>query len=437
MQTNGGEQMRPLPKDNDGKLLPVPEIKTKARPEYITQVREYELITPLFGGGVEPGVADPVTTIRATEVRGHLRFWWRVTRGSNPAFGGRIELMKQAEDQLWGAASSGDKCFPSSVDVQVNTTNRGRKFIARNHKGEEVDVFPLNSPFGYAAFPLRDKRQQVIEGIKFSLTLRYPVKDKGEIEAALWAWEMFGGVGGRTRRGFGALKLNAIDRTSQPLPAAAQVLTAILQGIKKHLGTGKLPPDMPCVSSDNSDFVITAPRRDAIEAWKHLITRLKDFRQMRNQGTERGRPGRSQWPEPDAIRRLARRTSPRHRTPLSTLDVFPRAEFGLPIVFKFKDDGQGDPRVTTLEGANDENRRLASPLILRPLACANNQAVGLAMILDTPRTPPGGLRLADAPNNPIVTSDLTQLSDDELDSITPLDRSNDVLAAFLNFLEEN
>jgi CRISPR-associated protein Cmr1 len=109
----------------------------------------------------------------------------------------------------------------------------------------------------------------------------------------------------------------------------------------------------------------------------------------------------------------------------------------LPIVFKFKDDGQGDPRVTTLEGANDENRRLASPLILRPLACANNQAVGLAMILDTPRTPPGGLRLADAPNNPIVTSDLTQLSDDELDSITPLDRSDDVLAAFLNFLEEN
>jgi CRISPR-associated protein Cmr1 len=210
----------------------------------------------------------------------------------------------------------------------------------------------------------------------------------------------------------------------------------ITQKLAVHLAQGTLPPDVPCVSKDGRDLLITTPRRDPIEAWRYLLTKLRDFRQQRNQGSERNRPGRSQWPEPDAIRRLTRCSSARHRNALSQLNVFPRAEFGLPIVFKFKDDTHGDPNVTTLEGADDGEKRLASPLILRPMACANNQAVGLAIILDTPRTPPGGLMLNGAPGNPIVDSDLTSLSDDDLDSIGPLDGKEDALAAFLNTLKE-
>ena len=33
--------------------------------------RTYTLLTPLFGGGVEPREADPVSVVRATAVRGH------------------------------------------------------------------------------------------------------------------------------------------------------------------------------------------------------------------------------------------------------------------------------------------------------------------------------------------------------------------------------
>lgn len=400
----------------------------------ITQVREYELITPLFGGGVEPGAADPVTVVRATEIRGHLRFWWRAMRGGQ--FDGSLQRMKDAEDKLWGAASSGDTICPSSVYIHAVTTDRGRKFVARNSKGEEVDVSALSSPFGYAAFPLRDKSQPAIEGIKFTLNMCYPSTAKTDIEAALWAWETFGGIGGRTRRGFGAIGLVAVNQIPQPLPEARQVHAFIRQKLSAHLAQGRLPADVPCVSSDSRDLFITAPRRDAIEAWRYLLAKLRDFRQQRNPGSERNRPGRSQWPEPDAIRRLTGKASTRHKQAISQLNVFPRAEFGLPIVFKFKGDRYGDPDVTTLEGAKEDEKRLASPLILRPLACANRQAVGLAMILDTPRTPPSGLRLSGAPGNPIVYSDLTKLSDEKIDSILPLNGCDDVLAAFLNALKE-
>ena len=63
-----------------------------------------ELITPLFGGGTVAGELDEKLLIRATEIRGVLRFWWRATRGKiflkdkNPA-----SSLKKMEDEFWGS----------------------------------------------------------------------------------------------------------------------------------------------------------------------------------------------------------------------------------------------------------------------------------------------------------------------------------------------
>jgi CRISPR-associated protein Cmr1 len=87
--------------------------------EMITEIREYQLITPLFGGGVEPNTPDPVTTIRATEIRGHLRFWWRATRGGQFK---TIKELKEAEDIIWGAASKVGYERPSLVGIEITYT---------------------------------------------------------------------------------------------------------------------------------------------------------------------------------------------------------------------------------------------------------------------------------------------------------------------------
>src|SRR5260221_14426829 len=80
---------------------PPTEVTSKEPKNVITQLREYELITPLFGGGVTPAEADPVTPVRGTEIRGHLRFWWRACYAGK--FKGNLAAMKKAEDTLWGA----------------------------------------------------------------------------------------------------------------------------------------------------------------------------------------------------------------------------------------------------------------------------------------------------------------------------------------------
>ncbi|MEJ2046041.1 MAG: type III-B CRISPR module RAMP protein Cmr1 [Reinekea sp.] len=43
------------------------------------QTYECELVTPLYGGGIEAGVIDEEMPIRASSIRGQLRFWWRIT----------------------------------------------------------------------------------------------------------------------------------------------------------------------------------------------------------------------------------------------------------------------------------------------------------------------------------------------------------------------
>ncbi len=83
--------------------IPCPEIPAQAENKGDTITRSYsiQVVTPLFGGGVEPGRNDPVTLIRGAGIRGHLRFWWRATRGAS--YESEKELRKK-EEEIWGTA---------------------------------------------------------------------------------------------------------------------------------------------------------------------------------------------------------------------------------------------------------------------------------------------------------------------------------------------
>ena len=100
------------------KIPPPESVEPRHDDNLVTETRRYKVITPLFGGGVTPGEADPITTVRATEVRGHLRFWWRATRGGQ--FNGNLAAMKAEEERIWGSAAAQGKAGPSRVSVVVS-----------------------------------------------------------------------------------------------------------------------------------------------------------------------------------------------------------------------------------------------------------------------------------------------------------------------------
>lgn len=393
----------------------------------VNEIREYELITPLFGGGTETQKADLVTVIRVPSIRGQLRFWWRAIRGGQ--FGGSLQKMKEAEDEIFGAASVGDKSSTSQVQIDLRVTSSGQNLTSVTDRGRQVPIYEISSPYGYAAFPLREKNLGVVGGVSFSLLLSYPAQIRVEVEAALWAWEMFGGIGGRTRRGFGALQLKSYK------PDASKIRKDIEEGLKKHSAGNAFPRNVPHLDTGSSSLKITAVHSSVDEAWKYLLRELKNFRQHRRPvDPETKRPGRSYWPEPDEIRSLTGRHTSSHKARLSTVSKFPRAVFGLPIIFQFNphDVGAGDPKATTLEGKDNNQKRMASPVILRPLASANSQAVGLAIVLSGTSLPPSGIILKGALGDPDVQTEVTAT---EAGTIKPLAGQVDVLQAFLDRLK--
>ena len=291
-----------------------------------TVTAKCHLITPMYGGGVEPGKVDCAMPIRASALRGQLRFWWRLLFSG----GRKATDVFQDECALWGGISA-EGPQASQVTVRVDSE-------PVNDDSQLIDAQPPHVP-NYGLIPDRNEPLLLAQGYKFQVTLelQHDEKKRQVVEALRW-WASFGGVGARTRRGFGAVEVDCA-------------------------GVEPVRPNE--IQGSGGRVVVGGAHHDALAAWRSALEPLRRFRQGPGIGRDFGRgnrPGRSYWPEADTIRRVAG-GKPAHKPQHPADGVYPRAAFGLPIVFHFKDPG--DPRDHTLETAG-QGDRMASPLILRP-----------------------------------------------------------------------
>ncbi|HID52838.1 MAG TPA: type III-B CRISPR module RAMP protein Cmr1 [Anaerolineae bacterium] len=434
-------------------------LKPREQSDIITQTRHYRLITPLFGGGVEPGVVDEITPVRGTAVRGHLRFWWRATRGGH--FHGDLAQMKAKEDEIWGSSSTESKFF-LAIAYPDRASRKGKPFQDTHKRdGRSVSIGDPASRTGYVAFSLRQTandavENEVIENIAFTMTVTFVATYRQDVEAALWAWETFGGIGARTRRGFGALECFLVEEDGQesdPRYTITNLKEKLQSDWATHLAGGnEFPEHVPHLGAEiDKHIAIThaGGSGDGVNVWIGLIEKLQAFRHKRpqNRVTEGNRtfirPGRNRWPEPDVIRDKVEPRKRKYPDAIYTppIDKAPRAAFGLPIIFELRNEGI----TATLKGADKNHDRFASPLILRPLACQNNQYAGIALTLagSTVNDIPGGMILDGVRGNPPVSAQLTPNEAEQIAAeakkINPNDNYNgdpDILQAFLAALKE-
>lgn len=325
---------------------------------------EIEFITPLFGGGVTQKTHDPITVVRGTSIRGQLRFWWRATRGRGCA---TVAELHQKESAIWGSTKSA-----SEVRVEVVIGSRGQSIGS---------VIAGNCP-KYALFPFSaEQKSQAVKGIAFQLALSYPAALNEDVEAAVWAWTNFGGLGSRTRRGCGALYCCE----TAPRGLGASVFLDWWNAIQLKCGTG-IPGTYPEWSQLGSIVCIGNSSADPVDVWRTTLARLAEFRQSIPFARRPG-PGRSKWPEADSLRAHTGRGSASHmasatlQNPLNE-PGFPRAMLGLPIVFHFRDQDDQSWNGGTLEPLSGQ--RMASSFILRPLKAGDGQVAGIALPLRAP-----------------------------------------------------
>jgi CRISPR-associated protein Cmr1 len=374
-----------------------------------SQEHRIRLVTPMFGGGVTPGEPDPSDPIRGTSIRGQLQFWWRATRGAACQ---TIEELIETHAAVWGSTGKASPVEIELRDIRAAEPRPCARYVPSEQGKYRLDwQSPFRDPdppregaLPYVLFPFQGEPPSrksapepekppasFIESASFTLRVRFPGDVEDDVKTAVWAWVNFGGLGARTRRGCGGLLCEGL---------APNRFEDLADWFRAGAGTGlALDRKWPTLSPH---FLTHHEAAEPILIWNRLIGLWRYFRQgagfARNPGQQANRPGRSRYPEPETIRETvhADRQESRHRRQdHMPAGAFPRAELGLPIVFHFQ--GRGEPKLTILyprvNGAHAD--RMASPLILKPLALADGRAVPLIMRLQTPRLTDVELRSKD------------------------------------------
>ncbi len=358
------------------------------------------VITPILGGATSARTIDQVDVIRVPSLRGQLRFWWRAL------YAGQLsgEALYLAERRLWGGAGDDDG-GRSQVELRVTVKAAG-----------DIDTQPMRqgTSGAYALWPARETRgdnpqdtaPRRLPGTRFVVHLRCPKNDETAVRSAVRALLLFGGYGSRTRRGAGSFTLDLPSDRAEWLPAEAtrEALTALFGEDVLAPLAGRVPDDLPLLRGAGLRAGAVVP--DASDAWTTALGWLSDFRQRPSLGGagddpwyarargDAGRPGRSNWPEADKVRRLSGASPWAHEPRHNGTPVWPRAGFGLPIVARFQRKDRSGTPYARREPADYEIRwyeeergeriphdRLASPLIVKALPLADGSFVPCALWL--------------------------------------------------------
>ncbi len=177
----------------------------------------YRTVTPLFSAGADPGGAE----LRLPGFKGMLRFWWRALAWSR--YGGSLEMIKKQEDALFGSAVSGQSRvimhLDSSSDLKVTSCGT---VLTKSQSNTNV-VGEGARYLGYGVMEAFAGKKTVAGQLKrdcFRAPVEFSVRLRGRglagaeqklLENALLAMGTLGGMGARSRRGYGSLVLRSLQ----------------------------------------------------------------------------------------------------------------------------------------------------------------------------------------------------------------------------------
>lgn len=233
----------------------------------------YQVVTPLFMGG-----ANPVNNaeLRPPSFKGVMRFWYRAV--TLPKYKDWSEVKKK-EQELFG-----------SMDRQA-------KFLLKLQPDGKVQTFgpehnmPGNgkSYLGYGLIkPERNQktvRAFIQQNLRFSVTLTFrktiDEPDCNDLKKALQALGLFGGLGARSRRGFGSVCLESLEQGGEEIWSAPQNAAELREKIESFLNElGDLPGDFPeyTAFSRKSRVIVLSSDRDAFNLLDSIGREMISYR---------------------------------------------------------------------------------------------------------------------------------------------------------------
>lgn len=166
---------------------------------------QVEVLTPMFLGG-----ADGNAELRPAPFKNAIRYWWRVAQGSVPH-----DRLLEKEQKLFGGVVG--QATRSLVDVVVTGAVKTGRIKENDRLGEKQNPeannrnVPLSAYLGMGPVDFNGNynRVRILPKETFTLAVSFPKARRDEIIAALSLFKAFGGLGARSRNGWGSFDLKS------------------------------------------------------------------------------------------------------------------------------------------------------------------------------------------------------------------------------------
>lgn len=255
----------------------------------------YRVATPLFCTGADP---EGPPEFRLPSFKGVLRYWWRALAWAE--YGARLDVIRQREDRLFGSADGGQS------RVSLSLARRSDPPAAR--VGEVLTVSAANSRvvgdgaryLGYGvmeAFGSRNTGKKAGQLTRsclrapFDFTVRMRARDLSEQESAmlsnaLTALGIFGGMGAKSRKGYGSLVIrsllvNGVEQWREP-----QSMSDLHGEIVKlqRDGGGAAFPEFTALSAKTRHVLLSSGKKEPMELLDHVGREIVRFRSWGRNG---------------------------------------------------------------------------------------------------------------------------------------------------------
>src|SRR5579884_572648 len=332
---------------------------------------ECETVTPLFLGGADPrGTPE----LRAPSLRGALRYWFLALAGFP------IKRLQQEEPHVFGNQQQASplRGTVSAATSPPSKTWQPGQWPPGSGGGGPGQVNGL-AYLGFAFRREKDNpaRRAIDAGWPFQITLTAKTAEVlAKASAAFWALCYFGGLGSRTRRGFGGLR---VLRASGDMPAALPALALPArtpEELATYLADGLRAAQALIGASPGGGAVAYTTLRAASASacvlghvwptWHDVLYDVGQLLAAHRQGLAL------------SLAQLREVLGQRGAQPSQ---AYPRAGFGLPIVYYDLRTGLN----ATLEATTLSRR--ASPLWIRPIRLASNHYAVLLWLSSAPFWP--------------------------------------------------
>lgn len=251
----------------------------------------YSVVTPLFCAGTNPERPE----FRLPSFKGVLRFWWRALAWSR--CGGDLKAIQNEEAALFGSSGGGR----SRVSMQVARTSEPQVIpkdqVLRQADGRDVGHGARYLGYGVMeAFGSRNRNTQSGQLIRacirapFEVTVRIAARalhgqELQYLTDAMIAMGTLGGMGARSRKGYGSLVIRSLSVNDQrrPLPQTVDDLRKAIAALRGRTTAPPLP-EFSALSPDARHVLLESDRKDALELLDLIGRELMRFRSWGRNG---------------------------------------------------------------------------------------------------------------------------------------------------------